>query len=307
MTLAPIILFAYKRPALTKRVLEGLAENEWAADSTLYIYCDGPRPGETEENLRKIRETRSVVREKKWCGSVEIIERESNMGLAPSIVNGVGDIVNRHGRAIVLEDDIWPSPFFLSYMNDALNLYENDKRVLSIGAYNFFALSPDTSETFFIKIPDCWGWAVWKDRWESFELDGSKLYERLKSENLIETFNLNGAYDFEHMLKDQIAGRNSSWAIRWQAVAYVGGKLSLYPRSSVVVNLGFAHEGTHGIANELFGMKEVANKRIKVERIPVTEDDFVNRQMFDTYRRLSAPPQKLWKSVVRRWLKPFTP
>jgi hypothetical protein len=38
--------------------------------------------------------------------SVTIIEREKNWGLAPSIIDGVTNIVNKYGKIIVLEDDI---------------------------------------------------------------------------------------------------------------------------------------------------------------------------------------------------------
>ena len=37
---APIVLFVYKRPCETQKVLEALAENDGAAQSELFVYFD---------------------------------------------------------------------------------------------------------------------------------------------------------------------------------------------------------------------------------------------------------------------------
>jgi hypothetical protein len=47
------------------------------------------------------------------------------------------------------------------------------------------------------------------------------------------------------MLKNQIAGKNNSWAIRWYASAFLADKLTLYPGRSLVHNTGNDDSGTH--------------------------------------------------------------
>jgi hypothetical protein len=42
-----------------------------------------------------------------------VIKRVENLGLGKSIITGVSDIINKYGRAIVLDDDLETSPFFL--------------------------------------------------------------------------------------------------------------------------------------------------------------------------------------------------
>ena len=51
------------------------------------------------------------------------------------IISGVTEIVNQYGKVIVLEDDIVTSAGFLRYMNDALNWYENEEKVMHISAF----------------------------------------------------------------------------------------------------------------------------------------------------------------------------
>ena len=52
--LAPIILFVYNRPWHTEETLESLMKNELADQSTLYIYCDGPKKNAAEEDFKNI-------------------------------------------------------------------------------------------------------------------------------------------------------------------------------------------------------------------------------------------------------------
>ena len=47
------------------------------------------------------------------------------------------------------------------------------------------------------------------------------------------------------MLKDQIEGKNNSWAIRWYASAFLKNKLCLYPGKSYIQNIGTDGSGTH--------------------------------------------------------------
>ncbi|MFZ9847291.1 MAG: glycosyltransferase family A protein [Flavobacteriales bacterium] len=268
--LAPIILFAYNRPYHTQETLHYLSQNVLAEESILIVYCDGAKQDASEENKLKIKQVRELVKAQNWPKEIHVVESETNKGLANSIIGGVREVTEKYGKAIVLEDDIITSKYFLQYMNDALNCYENDERVLSIGACNFFAHDENTPETFFIPIPDCWGWATWKNRWQLFEEDGSKLLKQLHDKNLIHSFNVEGAYDFEQMLKDQIAGLNNSWAIRWQALAYVQNKMALYPKFAQSHNIGFDANATHTTEYaEIFNTKAYLHQEVKVTKMDV--------------------------------------
>lgn len=56
-SLAPIILFVYNRPWHTVQTLEALSINYLADQSTLYIYCDGPKT--LEEDLESLQNDRN--------------------------------------------------------------------------------------------------------------------------------------------------------------------------------------------------------------------------------------------------------
>ena len=279
MQLAPIVLFVYNRPENTQRTLNALSENAEAKSSILYIFCDGPKENADTFQLEKIHKVRQICQAESRFKEVKIVEREKNFGLAPSIIQGVTDIVNKHGEIIVLEDDILTSRYFLKYMNDSLKLYKEEKKVISIGACNYFVSGNSNPSTFFIPIPDCLGWATWSDRWSLFELSSEKLLSALIEKNKIEKFNLYGFYNFGGMLQDQAKGKVSSWAVRWQALAYLNDMIALYPNPSVTQHIE-SDESTH--APGLNITPPLLSVPLQVEKLPV----FVNAQIF--YKMLLA-------------------
>lgn len=146
---APIVLFLYNRPNHTKLTLNALAKNVEAIESELFIYCDGLKTGSSEKDADNVQAVRQIANEENRFKKVNVICREQNLGLANSIISGVTDVVNQFGRIIVLEDDIVPSIGFLKYMNEALDLYENEDKVGCIHAWNYDLDSTKFSDTTF--------------------------------------------------------------------------------------------------------------------------------------------------------------
>lgn len=260
MKLAPVILFTYSRPVHTQQILDSLAKNAESKYSTLYVYCDGPKENVSREVLAKIDEVREIVKSETRFQQVIIKIQPQNKGLAPSIIQGVSDVINEHGKAIVLEDDLVLSPYFLAYMNDSLIRYEDNNKVGQIGACNFFANGNKFPDRFFIPIPDCLGWATWKNRWEHFNPNSGELLSLLKANpKKIEIFNAYNSFDFIGMLKMQMEGKVSSWAIRWQAVCVLKGWQSLYPNLSMSNHLESTNtDATHANVNIIPPLQEEA-------------------------------------------------
>ena len=151
----------YNRPWHTKQTLEALMQNDLAEHSNLYIYCDGPKTNTSEGDSQKIKEVRQVIRKKQWCKEVHIVEQKKNMGLAESVITGVTEIVNKHGKIIVLEDDIVTAKGFLRYMNEALEMYKHEEKVFGVSGHTFVE-SKQLPTTYFLPIGTSWGWATWE-------------------------------------------------------------------------------------------------------------------------------------------------
>src|SRR5690606_23296506 len=148
--LAPIALFVYNRPRHTLQTLEALAKNDLAKYSTLYVFSDGPQSDAPDHDTMLISRVREVVDSQNWCAETIHIKRDTNLGLAENIVSGVTQVLQRHGRVIVLEDDIITGTGFLTFMNDALSVYAQDEQVMHISGY-MFPVNGTLPETFFYK------------------------------------------------------------------------------------------------------------------------------------------------------------
>ncbi len=77
-------------------------------------------------------------------------------------------------------------------MNDSLNVYKDESRVISIHGYNYPISTEGLPETFFMKGADCWGWATWASKWEYLEMDSGKLLKQIENTELEFEFDILG-------------------------------------------------------------------------------------------------------------------
>lgn len=238
--LAPIAVFAFRRPEHTRRLLASLAANPEAARSRIHVFCDGPRHA---ADVPGVEATRAVVRACPLPGLV-LEARAENAGLARSVVDGVTRLCREHGRVIVLEDDLVLSPRFLAFMNAALDRYEAEPRVMHVCGYQYGVDLGTGADAVFLPFIGSWGWATWDRAWRAFD-PGAGARGLLDDPATRRRFDLDGAYRFSDMLALQLAGRLDSWAIRWYLSVFAAGGLSLFPTVSLVENTGLGGEASH--------------------------------------------------------------
>ena len=292
MRLAPIILFVYNRKDHTERLIRSLLANELAQESDLIIYADGPK---TDQDIPLVEEVRSYIQTIRGFQNISIVEQQKNKGLAQSVIDGVTQVVNTYGKVIVLEDDLVLAPYFLTFMNDALEKYEAVTQVGHIQGCDF-TNSNDLPATFLIKWTGSWGWATWKRAWVYLNPNGIELLSELKKRKLNKQFDFDGAYPFTRMLERQVRGENDSWAIRWNASLFLRDILSLNVGRSLVQNKGFDGSGTHCGGEELYG-SNLWLSELPVEKIQPIEENLKARTVFRQYYKQT---QGVWAKVKRR-------
>jgi hypothetical protein len=248
MNVAPIVLFVYKRPVHTRRVVESLQKNELAGCSDLFVFSDGPKSDADAISVTAVREYVETITGFK---SVTHVERDKNFGLAQNVIQGVTEIISQFGKVVVVEDDIVCSPYFLDYMNKALREYRDNEQVMHISGYMFPIDPTGLGETFFYRNTSCWGWATWKRAWDILETDTHLLMGKFSKE-MKYRFNIEGSYDYWKMLDMQRKGEIDSWAIRWYASVFLADGLSLHPSKSLTNNIGLDGTGVHCSVTDFF-------------------------------------------------------
>ena len=247
---APIALFVYNRPEHTRRTIKFLKQNLLAEQSRLFIFSDASK---NESSQILVEEVREIIRSVDGFLEVQIIERKSNLGLADSIIDGVSRLVKEYGKVIVFEDDLISSSYTLQYFNDALKRYQNEEKVMHIGAYMYALNDESLPETFFYRAATSWGWATWDRAWINFEPDIDQLISQFNTEKKHQ-FSIEGAMNFWKQIEEFKSGKNNSWAIRWYASIFLKGGLTLNPSQSLINNIGHDGTGIHSGLNDIYNV-----------------------------------------------------
>ncbi len=247
--LAPIILFVYNRTVHTRRMLDALEKAKLAEQSEVFIFSDGPK---SSADINAVNNVRSIICEPRRFKKINIIERERNYGLANNVINAVTQIVNEYGKVIVLEDDLEIAEHGLQYFNEALNLYRNEEKVMEISGYMYPAKGAEfLPESFFFRVANSWGWATWDRAWNHFEKDIHKLTADFTKED-IKNFSIDHTENFWKQVQELKAGKINSWAIRWYLSIFNQKGLVLYPRESMIQNIGTDGTGTHSDVDTVY-------------------------------------------------------
>ncbi len=299
MNTAPILLFAYNRLEHLKRCISSLQQNTLAAESDLYVISDGAKNEATADEVKAVRNFLATLDERPTgFRNFNIIERVSNWGLADNIIEAVTRLTREYGKVIVVADDFVVAPYFLQFMNDALETYKDEPRVGHIQACDFINNS-NMPMTFLIKWTGSWGWGTWERAWQHFNPNGLALLKQLEERHLTRQFDFNGNYGFTRMLRRQIEGKNNSWAIRWNASLFLADILSLNVGRSLVQNEGFDNSGTNCGGGNLY------NSNLWMQPIPVAketiieENHFARRQFERYYGRTNSFWAKGWRRIKR--------
>lgn len=294
MKVSPIVLFVYNRPHHTKKVIEALAAIELATSSEIFIFSDGPKQNPID--VEAVKQVRLYIHAISFFQKIQITERTENIGLSENIISGINSIFEQYDQAIILEDDTLPSPEFLKYMNEALEIYRNEITVGTVQGFQFPVNFDKNISSYFDYSVGCWGWGTWKNRWVLFEPNGAKLLNQIEEKELTNKFNLNNNYPFIELLKNQIEGKSNSWAIRWYASLFLKEKLNYYPCNSFIKNIGNDGSGTH-IDKTNYSVLSF-QKKVTAEKIQVKQDQQAFEVILKYRRKLKRANQK--KNFLRK-------
>ncbi|RZQ33477.1 glycosyltransferase [Vibrio vulnificus] len=241
--LAPVIIFTFNRITCLKETIESLKKNQLSDSTDVFIFSDGPRRDSERELVQSVRDYLKTI---DGFSSVKIYEADKNRGLGASIIEGVTQIIEKYGKAIVLEDDLVSSPSFLKYMNEALDLYESHDEVFSISGFSpKLDLELRKDETYFANRISSLGWGTWKNRWDTVDWSISSYRDFMSSKEEKRKFSEAGR-DMLHMLINQVEGSPNSWAIRFDYNRYLSNNgVTLYPVSSRISHIGNDGTGTN--------------------------------------------------------------
>jgi hypothetical protein len=163
-----IVVAGYNRDESLKRLLQSLSKASYPKiNITLVISIDRSN----NDNVREVAEKFTWKHGKK-----EVILHKERLGLKKHILV-CGDLTNLYDSIILLEDDLFVSPYYYNYTVDSLRFYEEENRVAGISLYNYkmneyvgkvFEPIHDGNDIYFIQTASSWGQAWTKEQWNGF-------------------------------------------------------------------------------------------------------------------------------------------
>ncbi len=299
MKTAPIVLFCFNRPEHLKKTVEALQQNSLSAVSDFYIFSDGPR---NQRDLPKVAAVREYLRGLSGFKSIQITERPQNIGLANSVIAGVTEVLQKHGRVIVMEDDLVCTNDYLDYMNQMLEAYKDVPSVFSVTGYLFPIYVPKSYQFDVCALPraSSWGWGTWLNRWEKANFDVPDFAEFMQNPVAKKRF-VQGGEDMLAMLVKQRLGMIDSWAIRWCYTHFKYQANCLYPVRSKIQSIGIDGQGTNVRFTNRF-KTSTYDGAVKMPAETFLEVDATIEKGLQNFFRLT-PQRRIinYFKVFRRW------
>ena len=267
---APVIVFAYKRADKLRACLKALSEADGRKGTQVFIFTDCAKDVSEEKDVSEVAEVIDDFVQLAPFERIHVKKRNRHIGLADNVISGVTEVINTFYKVIVIEDDLIISADFLTYMNQALEFYENEDNIWSVTGFcePLKSLKKYQYDVFYGYRGCSYGWGTWKNRWEAVVWEVREYQTLLQDKKTQRLFN-RGGNDMTNMLKNQMEGRIDSWAIRWCFSQSMQDKYTVYPSKSLVINTGTDGSGTHGAKIE--GINENLHKYGEIIELVLTE------------------------------------
>ena len=243
LSIAPVVLLAYRRPEQTRRVFEAIRV---ATPRELFLVMDGPKPGDTDD-YERVEQTRAVVEEVDWECNVRRLYASENLGLKARVSTGLDAVFSEVESAIILEDDCHPSATFFSYASELLDRFStNDKIGLISGSQRLRGRRLSDSSYEFSRDVRIWGWATWGRTWRNFRDSGD-----LNAQWTAQEARALGEYFAPGPRRKSMVSMMSksttldSWALPFAVHCVKRGYLNPVPAVNLIDNIGLGEGSTH--------------------------------------------------------------
>ncbi len=235
--LAPIGIGTYSRLSHLKKTINALKKNILSMQSELYIFSDGAKIG-NEKNVHKLREYLHTIDGFK---KIHIIQRDKNLGPLLNHGKGMDFLLEKYGRFIYLEDDIVTASGFLTFMNDALDLYKERKDIHSISGYTPTINSSKNfnEDGFVFQRFIGWGMGAWKDKFYKVKrIDKNDYLKFINNPKTVQKAIENSGENILKEFKDDAYRKNNYYDSQATFLEHQENSYTLYPKQSLVFNIG---------------------------------------------------------------------
>lgn len=240
----PVVIVFFNRLEPLKKLVARLAE---VHPSRVYLIADGARRGRAGEADR-VETCRAFMRKLPWQCEIRENFSPENLGCRKRVTSGLDWVFEQEDRAIILEDDCIPEPEFFPWVEEMLERYKTETKVLSVSGTNLRPeLCTPTEDCTFSKYAMFWGWATWRRAWQKNDRDLSQFPNACQTHLLKRWLGRRRAEWYWRYLLTHV---KSSWGYRWSFTHFVNEAYCVLPTVNLIDNIGMTDEqATHTSSN----------------------------------------------------------
>jgi hypothetical protein len=239
MTRCPVLFLIFNRPRVTREVFERIRA---ARPPRLYVAADGPRTERAGE-AEACAEVRRIGTAVDWPCEVHTLFRDENLGCHYAVEWALDWFFRHEPEGIVLEDDCLAAPGFFVYCDEMLEKFREDRTVWHINGNNFgIDRSLFGGRAYaFSSLPQVWGWAGWRDRWQRNPMNAWRLREQIRPQRWALTA-LARLLKRNHL--DWVCEGLDAWGYQWQICVLDHQGKVVAPATNLVKNIGGGADAT---------------------------------------------------------------
>lgn len=228
----PVVFLIYNRADLTDKVFATIRQIQ---PTKLFIIADGPK---NRFDAEDVGATRGIVEHCDW--DVEVLRNtaEANLGCRQRTITGLDWVFQQVDRAIIVEDDVLPTPSFYRYCEELLERYKDSEEIRGISGCNLGLTFPTHDSYVFSRWASSWGWATWARAWQqrrdrvtAWEVEYDKVVSPANRPFWSKVFQANNVGQFD-------------WSVDWLRDGWATGGLTIFPAKNLVTNLGYGSQTT---------------------------------------------------------------
>ncbi|WP_338791049.1 hypothetical protein [Bernardetia sp. MNP-M8] len=275
-----IALLLYNRPSHCQEVIESLVENNV---DDVYAFLDFSEKQEVKENQQKIT---SLIDQHSDKLNITLYKHKEPKGLKKSVIYALDTLFERgYDGVILLEDDCVLRDGAYKFFKETLISQKDNKNVRSVCGY----LPPNTpfqvsesSDLLLMSRFSTWGWATWADRWSDYEIEVGKVLEKFEQAKIdIKLI----APDLHRLANSEkyINGLVDVWSIPWSLVHYLTGTTVIYPRQTLIDNIGLDGSGRNCVYSEDYTHTNNESSKFTLNKNVLPQYNVINESLLKNF------------------------
>lgn len=303
MVNTPILFIPYIRVEYARKTFDAIKRGK---PKKLYFFSDKANVNKPDE-IKRNNEIRSWINEIDWDCELHTQFREEKKDLYVTIREAIQWVFDNEDYAIVLEEDCCPSLAFFDFCDCLLPKYADDKRIGLITGINPCPnYNPNGCDYIFSRNWYMWGWASWKNRWNSIDWDNLD-FNAMNAYGVWNSFfhsDRERSYQYhEFKENEEFLKRTKCWDFMFTLNNICNNRMAIVPIFNLVKNIGAY--GANFSGETMWQRLEVTqNNSYPINREPpyVSPDYRYDKHFFDVmYYKRTTFLWKVYKSIRKKF------